>query len=139
MLATKRIIKDRHDSRRHQHSSNKVGHIARPKPPLKHATNPPASTAMVARQFRTGSLPIAGKLRNPTSAPSMNTDALQIHWLEAMIGARAIQKLPTTIPRVDNVCAVAGTAGSRHIGTRSSPIEVENRINPIQKRNSSLP
>src|SRR5205807_7161769 len=112
-VAERRMAKHRHGRRRHQHKSNKVGHIARPKPPLNDATNPPTTTAIVAGQFGADLLPIAGNVRKATSAPRMKTDALQIHWPEAMIGARAIQNVPTTIARVDNVFAGAGGAASR--------------------------
>ena len=128
----------RQDKRRHQQSRINTGHVAKPAPPLKDATKAEASTAPIATQLGIDLVRSAGKLRKDVTAASMKSEELQIHWLEAMIGALAIQNVPTIIARVDNVFAVAGTAGSRHIGRRSSQVTAKSMNNPNQKRNSSL-
>src|SRR4029453_3063675 len=98
--------KDRQGSRKHQARKSRVGQIARPVPKLKEATNPAHNTIGVAGQMLAAPTRIFGRKRTASKAPTITREHIALNPPDAVIGPRAIQKLPTITTSVAIALAV---------------------------------
>ena|SRR6266478_5050844 len=126
---------DRHGRRKHQAKNRRVGQIAKPVPKLKEATNPAHTIIGIVAQNR----PVFGIKRKASAAPAIVKEFSQLKPPDAVILARAIQKLPTITTRVDKVFAVRLTVLSRQTGIRSSKAVIKSSTRPAKKSTCWLP
>src|SRR6266478_795555 len=128
--------KDRHGSRKHQARRSSVGQIARPVPKLKEATNPAHTTIRVANDDQADLMHIFGRRRTASVALAIASEQIELNPPDAVIGARAIQKLPTITTRVAMALAVRPTVSSRQTRISSSATVTRSSTSPAKKSGS---
>src|SRR5438067_3356107 len=131
--------KDRHGSRKNQARNNRVGQIASPVPKLNEATNPAQTTSAVPDNVRAELTPLRGRRRKARAALAITSEQIELNPPDAMIGDRAIQKLPTITVRVAMALVVRPTVSSRHTGISSSATVRSSSESPARKSGSWLP